>query len=99
MKHYSRGFLNADEGMAAYEAEVRTSSEWREDGYNDYMSAGITLTDCTRRIYLEFEVSCKEQLNQRKEKMSLLLKVVQEFHDKFMEGANSLVFTEEKKEF
>jgi hypothetical protein len=95
MKHYDRGFLNIDEGMAAFETHVRTSSEWRHNGGNDYMDAGIALSDCSRKIYLEFDSSTRQQLEERKHKVALLLKVVQQFHDKFMEGADSLVFAEE----
>lgn len=95
MKHYRRGFLNENEGLAIFETEVRTSNEWRDDQVSNYMNAGITLSDCSRRIYLEFEVGSEEELEQRTKKIKHLLSVVQEFHDKFMEGAASLTFKEE----
>jgi hypothetical protein len=97
MKYHSRGFLNSEEGLAAYEASVRTSDEWNKDGIVDYIDAGITLSDCSRKIYLEFDTCTKEQLEQRKQKVATLLKVVQEFHDKFLESAAVVVFNEEPR--
>ncbi len=54
MNYYKRGFLNKDEGMAAFDCQVSIETF---QGERPYINAGFTISDCSRQISLDFDVS------------------------------------------
>lgn len=50
-KYYNRGFLNQDEGMAAFESDVTVEES---EGGHGYTSATFSITDCNRKVSLDF---------------------------------------------
>lgn len=98
MKHYKRGFLNEEKGMAAFEIDIETSDNWNSTGIPSYASAHICLSDCSRKIHLEFDVGSVEDAARIKKKVFSLLQVVQEFHDKLNEAIDTLQFKEKESE-
>lgn len=76
-----RTFLNPREGMAAIQASVRISEG------DDYVNvdSGLTVSDCSRQINLDFEVwdssRDKSYLRERRRKIALFREVVNAYLD------------------
>ena len=56
MKYYKRGFLNMNEGMAAFIAAVEYSELRGGETHNGAIDAGLTISDCGRQINLDFYI-------------------------------------------
>lgn len=51
-KYYVRKFLNAERGTALIEVDGRVSFD--KDGVKRYIDGDVSITDCSRKISLEF---------------------------------------------
>lgn len=70
VKYYKRDFLNKGEGMAVFEAYV----DWVESPeYNTGIDAGFSITDCNRKISLDFYVHNDESFENAEYKLNTLI--------------------------
>lgn len=74
-KGYKREFLNPKKGIASIEYEF---TKWTPIE----IGATFTITDCCRRVNLEFNTSSAKELKERKYKLDTLIKHLQEFREK-----------------
>lgn len=95
MKHYKRGFLNKGEGMAAFEADIYYNVDTEE-----YKSVygNFAITDCSRKISLDFYASNLEDVDNNMFKIDTLLAELQDFRNKLVDGYNSANFKEKESE-
>lgn len=56
MKYYKRGFLNMNEGMAAFIANIEYQELREGETHNTAIDAGVTISDCGRQISLDFYI-------------------------------------------
>ena len=82
MNYYKRGFLNKDEGLAAFVANVNFEASQCQHSY--YINAGFTISDCSRQITLDFDVSDYDAGDYDKAmyKLNTLINELQEFNTK-----------------
>jgi hypothetical protein len=83
MKHYKRGFLNKGSGMAAFEADIE-GSQYETDG-EKYISSYFSITDCNRKISLDFSGSLEENRENNLHKLNTLIDELAEFRTKMLE--------------
>ncbi len=84
-KYYKRGFLNKDEGMAAFSCDVSVDAE----DY-PYLHASLTVTDCNRSVCLDFNCSSLECIENAKHKIDVLISELVHFKEEFLQGAKFL---------
>lgn len=77
MKYYKRGFLNQSEGMAAFEADI--CYEPGEETTYRSVCATFSVTDCGRKIELDFYASCKSDVENNRYKLNTLIAELQQF--------------------
>ena len=75
MKHYKRGFLNRDEGFAAFECSVTYEPEHRHSS----VYADFSIRDCNRQICLEFSVYADGDYDKSMYKVDALMNELAEF--------------------
>jgi hypothetical protein len=75
MKHYKRGFLNRDEGFAAFECNVTYEPEYRHNS----VYADFSLRDCNRQINLEFSCYDDNDYDKAVFKLNALMAELAEF--------------------
>jgi hypothetical protein len=78
MKYYKRGFLNPEEGMAAFEAEICRGEYQEKDGAFD---AFFSITDCNRKVTLDFAVWSKEDVAKSYHKINTLITELEVFRE------------------
>lgn len=78
MKYYKRGFLNQEQGMAAFEAEVNREGYHEAKGAFD---ATFSITDCNRKVTLDFAVWDKVDLEESIYKINTLIGELAEFRN------------------
>lgn len=94
MKYYKRDFLNKAEGMAAFEADIT----WDNDDGHDYgMSASFCITDCSRKVSLDFSPYGDEE-NNSFYKLTKLIEELSAFKEKFEEIHKARAEYKEAKE-
>ena len=77
IEYYKRGFLNTTtHGMAAFEARVD-----KDDG--QYVSAGFAITDCSRKVSLDFDCWDKPDIQNARDKLRTLITELTEFEVQF----------------
>jgi len=86
VKYYKRGFLNQNEGMAAFEADVSYKPD--EETFYRSVCATFCITDCGRKIELDFYASNKSDIENNRHKLSTLISELQEFKN-VLDGAYS----------
>jgi hypothetical protein len=75
MRHKNRLFLNKDEGLAAVEWFVEA-----EDFSMLYVSANFTISDCSRKAVLEFDIYGEDgSLEERVEKVDRIIQQLESF--------------------
>jgi len=79
IKHYSRKWLNKDSGVAAIECNLESNA------YMPGFEGTITLSDCSRRINLDFSVYDVKDLDKRIAKLNLLLEEISVFRDVYLQ--------------
>ena len=75
IKHHSRKFLNKTTGVAAIETNIDTT-EWCGG-----VDGTITISDCSRRVNLDFSVYDVKDLDAKIAKLHLLLDEISNFRD------------------
>lgn len=75
IKHHSRKFLNKSTGIGAIEANIDTT-EWCGG-----VDGTITISDCSRRVNLDFSVYDVKDLDTKLAKLHLLLDEISKFRD------------------
>lgn len=75
MKHYKRGFLNRDEGFAAFECSVTYEPDYRHNS----VYAEFYIRDCSRQICLEFNCYNDSDYDNAMYKVSTLMAEIAEF--------------------
>ena len=73
---YSRKFLNSSKGLGAIECEIETSSF---NGKDMYVDAGIVISDCHRRVHLDFGISEKKDVAAKLAKIKMLIAELTKF--------------------
>lgn len=73
-EYQSRGFLDSDKGMAAFEAKV-------EFWHGNYAFGCFTVSDCNRQIALDFDYSNADERAQRLEKINILIQQLQQLKE------------------
>lgn len=73
---YSRKFLNSNKGLGAIECEIETSSY---GGNSIYVDAGIVISDCHRRVQLDFGISEKKDVASKLAKIKMLIAELSKF--------------------
>ena len=68
IKYHSRKFLNKKTGIAAIETTVE-SYEWSAGG----VDSTVTISDCSRKVMLDFSLYCKKDIDEKLEKLNLLI--------------------------
>lgn len=76
MKHYKRGFLNIGEGMAAFEHSLTYENE---DYSYASIDANFCITDCSRKVSLDFYTHDNESFENSLHKVRTLIQELQEF--------------------
>lgn len=74
-KVYSRTFLNPKEGVALIEVRGRQGADW--------VDADVVITDCTRRIELDFSYGNPKSKREKLKKIALLITELQKL-EQFM---------------
>lgn len=95
MKHYKRGFLNKGEGMAAFEANIDFNAD--EDIYTS-VCASFAVSDCSRKIELDFYASDAERVENNLHKIDTLLEELKEFRFKLVAAYYEANFKPEDSE-
>lgn len=75
IKYYSRKFLNKTTGIAAVECSIETSQ------YIGGFDGSICITDCSRKVNLDFSVYDVKDLDAKLAKLHLLLDEISNFRD------------------
>lgn len=83
MKYYKRGFLNKGEGTAAFEADL-SGDQYETDG-DKYFSAYFCISDCSRKITLDFGGNTEEMMSNSLHKIDTLISELSHFRDKLIE--------------
>lgn len=86
IKYHSRKFLNKAKGTAAIEVAVETY-EWNAG----VMDASISITDCSRRVTLDFSVYNKKDLDEKINKLGLLITEFTNLQELFFENYDGVV--------
>lgn len=73
-EYQSRGFLNSDKGIAAFESRTQFY-------HKDFCYGNFTITDCKRQIDLDFDYSTAAEREQRYEKITKLIEELQKFKE------------------
>lgn len=89
MKYYKRGFLNPAQGMAAFESEVHFEDAWRH-----HADASFSISDCNRKITLDFNFDDDKDYEDNLFKLTTLISELNEFAAKL---AETKVEIEDKK--
>jgi hypothetical protein len=76
-EYQSRGFLNSDKGMAAFEARTQFY-------HTNFCYGNFTITDCKRQIDLDFDYSTAEERALRTEKIDNLIQQLQKFREQLL---------------
>jgi predicted ribosome quality control (RQC) complex YloA/Tae2 family protein len=90
---YSRKFLNNNRGLGAIECEIETSSY---GGNSMYVDAGIVISDCYRRIQLDFGISEKKDVASKLAKIKMLIAELSKFETALEKAADEF-FKEKSK--
>lgn len=77
MRYYKRGFLNPEEGMAAFEAQIEIDN-W-EGKTHFYADGTFNITDCSRKISLDFGFSDEKGYHEVMTKLETLQEELREF--------------------
>lgn len=75
--YQSRGFLNSDKGMAAFEARTQFY-------HTNFCYGNFTITDCKRQIELDFDYTTAEEKAQRVEKIDTLINELTKFKEQLL---------------
>lgn len=86
IKYHSRKFLNKTNGTAAIEVDAESYS-WTSGG----VDANIFITDCSRRVTLDFSVYSKKELDEKMSKLGLLITEITKLQDMFAENYDYIV--------
>lgn len=90
IEYYKRGFLNTTtHGMAAFEAKV--------DNDGRYVSAGFSITDCSRKVSLDFDCWDKQDTQNSRDKLRTLIYELQAFQVQFENAVKLMEEMEERK--
>lgn len=79
-RYYKRGWLNASEGKAMFEAIVETG-EWGDQGTFD---ATFTITDCSRSINLDFTIYKAKDSTHMLDKVDTLINELRLFKEQMI---------------
>lgn len=85
MKHYKRGFLNKGEGMAAFEYHLE-AEQYESNSSRRYINGSFCITDCSRKISLEFGAYDKEDRENTLYKIDTLIAELQEYRSHMIEA-------------
>lgn len=85
---YSRKFLNSNKGLGAIECEIETSSY---GGNSMYVDAGIVISDCHRRVQLDFGISEKKDVAQKLAKIDQLIVDLVKFQTALKQAADDFI--------
>jgi hypothetical protein len=91
-KYYKRGFLNREKGTAIFEADV-SIEDYEDEGS---FSANFDISDCYKKISLDFYVGSKKQLTEKLRKVDNLIKELTNFKEAMIRA--SMVKKEKKEE-
>jgi hypothetical protein len=76
--YYKRGFLNDQEGLAAFEAYIYQYA-------GDWVDACFSISDCSRKISLEFGY-VPTKLQERLNKIDTLIKELENFREAMLQS-------------
>ena len=71
MKYYKREFLNKKEGIAVIESTVKCTGNWIE--------AELVITDCYRRVTLDFTSNSKQKRREMYDKVYVMINHLEKF--------------------
>lgn len=71
-KYYSRKWLNQKEGTAFIEASI-------EDSYSKYKDSTLNISDCNKKISLDFSFHTQKEKKEKLKKLDLLINELKEF--------------------
>lgn len=94
IKHHSRKFLNKTTGVGAIECDIG-STDWCGG-----LDGTITISDCARRVNLDFSVYDVKDLDARIAKLHLLLEEISNFRDVYTANYDAIkedLITREKE--
>jgi hypothetical protein len=81
MEYHKRGFLNKVRGTAVFECNV--DHDKNEDMYNS-VCASFCITDCARKVELDFYAHDKEAAENGLYKLNVLISELQAFKDNLL---------------
>lgn len=76
MKYYKRGFLNKNTGMAAFDATL-IQADWKDSVFE----GEFCITDCNRKVALEFSFHNKSTYKEQMYKLDKLISELAKFRD------------------
>lgn len=82
-----RQFLNEGSGLAAIEARISGSEYGTDTKRTRSVDGGISISDCSRRIELDFDVYDNQAMEERLAKIDSLIKTFREFRAAFVKAA------------
>jgi len=82
IKYHSRKFLNKTNGTASIEVDV-DSYDWCGGG----VDARVSITDCSRRITLDFSVYTKKDVVEKTQKLEVLINELSKLKALLMDNA------------
>ena len=94
IKHHSRKFLNKSTGVGAIECDI-SSTDWCGG-----LDGTITISDCSRRVNLDFSVYDVKDLDAKIAKLHLLLEEISNFRDVYTANYDAIkedLITREKE--
>jgi hypothetical protein len=94
IKHHSRKFLNKTTGVGAIECDIG-STDWCGG-----LDGTITISDCSRRVNLDFSVYDVKDLDTKIAKLHLLLDEISNFRDVYTANYDAIkedLITREKE--
>lgn len=94
IKHHSRKFLNKSTGVGAIECDIG-STDWCGG-----LDGTITISDCSRRVNLDFSVYDVKDLDTKLAKLHLLLEEIGAFRDVYTANYDAIkedLITREKE--
>ena len=85
INHHSRKFLNKKKGTAHIEVTAE-NYEWSAGGFD----ATVSISDCRRSINLDFSVYNKKDLDEKIQKLDVLITELTKLQDIFIENKDAV---------
>lgn len=94
MEYHKRGFLNKTKGTAVFECNVDHVPD--EESYYNSVCASFCVTDCARKVELDFYAHDKESEINGLYKIDMLITELQAFKVKLLEAYSAAGFKDKE---